>query len=213
MLRVVAIADTHGMHDQPVIPDGDILIHAGDLTPRGTLRDVAVFDRFLATLPHRHKIVIAGNHDLCFEAHSQRARELLTRATYLEDEATTVAGLHIWGSPWQPWFYDWAFNLPRGQALREKWDLIPDQTDILITHGPPFGRLDLTMAGEHAGCRELWLALQRVRPMLHIFGHIHEGAGVIEEGPTTLVNASICTATYQPINHAVVIDVATHPPG
>jgi calcineurin-like phosphoesterase family protein len=207
MVRVVAVADTHGMHEQPYIPDGDIFIHAGDFTARGSFEDVDSFDRFLATLPHRHKIVIAGNHDLCFEAEPARARSRLTHATYLEDQAATVAGLHIWGSPWQPWFYDWAFNLPRGRALREKWDLIPDETDILLTHGPPMGWLDVTVAGQHAGCEELTEAVLLVKPRLHVFGHIHEGAGVIEEGPTIMVNASICTARYQPINSAVVIDL------
>ena len=207
MVRIVAVADTHGMHDQMHLPDGDLFIHAGDFTTRGSLRDVARFDRYLAGLPHRHKIVIAGNHDLCFEATPDRARSLLRHATYLQDQAVMVAGLHIWGSPWQPWFFDWAFNLPRGRALRQKWQLIPEGTDLLITHSPPMGRLDVTVSGQHAGCEELLQAVLRIRPRLHVFGHIHEGAGLIEEGQTTLVNASICTAAYRPLNPAVVIDL------
>ncbi len=206
-LRIVAVADTHGMHGQPIIPDGDVLIHAGDLTGSGTLHEVAAFDCFLATLPHRHKVVIAGNHDLCFEIHPAQARALVSNAHYLQDEAITLDGVSYWGSPWQPWFYDWAFNLPRGEALRRKWDLIPDGTDVLVTHGPPFGRLDFAQRGEHAGCEELWRALQRVRPRLHVFGHIHEGAGMIEEDGIILVNASICNPRYQPLRSATVIDL------
>ncbi len=206
-LRIVAIGDTHGMHEQPVIPDGDILVVAGDLTGRGTLREVFWFDRFLSYLPHKHKIVIAGNHDWCFEERPDDARGLIINGQYLRDEAVTVEGLRFWGSPWQPKFFDWAFNLPRGPALREKWNQIPADTDVLVTHGPPFGRLDVTSAGVHAGCEDLLEAVHRIQPKLHIFGHIHEGAGVIEEGPTTLVNASICNARYQPYNSAAVLDI------
>lgn len=206
-LRIVMIADTHGQHEQVIIPDGDVLIHAGDLTEGGTLRQLAAFDRFLSTLPHRHKIIIAGNHDLCFESHPSEARALVTHARYLQDDAYRIGDLTFWGSPWQPWFFDWAFNLPRGEALRKRWDLIPDETNVLITHGPPHGRLDLAQRGEHTGCEELWTALQRVRPRLHVFGHIHEGAGMIEQDGMILVNASICDARYRPMHSATVIDL------
>ena len=190
VLTLVLMADTHGYHRHLVVPPGDLLIHAGDLTQLGSLEELAEANRFLASLPHRHKIVIAGNHDFCFERTPAEARATLTAATYLQDEAVVVEGLKLYGSPWQPWFYDWAFNLPRGPALARKWALIPPDTDILVTHGPPYGIGDLTAGGERAGCEDLLKRVRELRPKLHVFGHIHEGAGVYRSGGTTFVNAS-----------------------
>ena len=190
MLTLVLLSDTHGKHDTLVVPAGDILVHAGDLTDAGSLEELEDINAFFARLPHRHKLVIAGNHDFCFEREPEEARATLTAATYLEDEAVTVEGIRFYGSPWQPWFFDWAFNLPRGEALKEKWALIPPKTDVLITHGPPRGIGDLTIGGEHAGCEELLRRVRRLKPKLHVFGHIHEGAGLYRDGGTTFVNAS-----------------------
>jgi Icc-related predicted phosphoesterase len=140
--------------------------------------------------------------------------------TYLQDGGTEVAGVRIWGSPWQPWFYDWAFNLPRAEALRSTWDLIPDDTEILVTHGPPYGILDSVerLAGqwfgedvavevEHTGREELRAAVLRIRPRLNVFGHIHERYGTDRLGETICVNASNCDAAYRPVNPAIVIDL------
>jgi predicted phosphohydrolase len=217
MPRIVCLSDTHGRHDVLTVPDGDLLIHAGDMTMRGREPEVEEFAAWFTALPHRHKVVIAGNHDWLCERRPTRARELLSDVTYLLDEETVAAGLRIWGSPWQPWFHDWAFNLARGKAIRAKWDLIPDGTDILVTHGPPFGFLDGVRrpgwftedatAVEHIGCEELRVALDRVAPQLHIFGHIHEGYGQARSGETILVNASICDADYQPVNPPIVVDL------
>ena len=206
-LRVVAISDTHNKHHQIQVPSGDILICAGDFTNHGDLNDVMRFDQFLLALPHRHKIAIAGNHDFCFERTPQQARALLTSCHYLEDSAVQIEGLTIYGSPWQPEFNNWAFNLPRGQPLREKWDRIDPHTDILVTHGPPYGYRDATSRGEHAGCRELLRAVERVKPHYHIFGHIHEGAGTAHNAHTKFLNASVCTLTRKPINPPLVFDI------
>ena len=206
-MRIVLMSDTHGLHRRIRVPDGDLLIHAGDLTNRGEIQQVADFNDWLGGLPHPQKVVIAGNHDFCFEK-SDYAATLLTHATYLLDSGTTAAGLRIWGSPWQPWFFDWAFNLQRGPEIRAKWELIPDGTDILITHGPPPGLGDRTISGEAAGCADLLDEIRtRVRPQLHVFGHIHEGYGILHDGGTTSVNASICTVEYRPINPPVVLDL------
>jgi Icc-related predicted phosphoesterase len=118
-----------------------------------------------------------------------------------------VAGLRFWGAPWQPWFLDWAFNLPRGEALRSKWALAPSGVDVLLTHGPPHGILDRTATGDQAGCEALRAAVRRVRPRLHVFGHIHDGHGWTREDGMLFVNASICTVAYAPTNRAVVVDV------
>jgi Icc-related predicted phosphoesterase len=206
-IRLVCVSDTHNQLHKIAIPEGDILVHAGDLAMRGSLKEIAAFNDFLGTLPHPHKVVVAGNHDLAFEREPERARALLTHAIYLQDEAATVAGLRFWGAPWQPWFFDWAFNLPRGPALAEKWARIPEGTDVLITHGPPQGQGDRTDRGDLAGCADLLAAVRRVRPRCHVFGHIHEGYGVTREGDTRFVNASICTVDYRPTNPPIVIDL------
>ena len=205
-MRIVCLSDTHGFHEGLDVPDGDLLLHAGDATKHGSLEEVAAFNGFLGTLPHPHKVVIAGNHDWAFEKEPVLARDLITNACYLQDEEAVVAGVRIWGSPWQPWFYDWAFNLERGPALVAKWDLIPTGTDVLLTHGPPLGHGDRTTSGNPEGCADLLEAIRRVRPRLHVFGHIHEGYGQTREGDTLCVNASICTVAYRPTNPPVVID-------
>lgn len=200
------LSDTHSRHQKLAVPDGDLLIVAGDVTSRGNLAEVEAFDLFLGGLPHRHKIVIAGNHDFCFERTPAEARARITQATYLEDEGCCIEGLQVWGSPWQPWFQNWAFNLRRGAALRARWDLIPVDVDILVTHGPPFGIGDLCYDGRRVGCEDLLVRVRELQPRLHCFGHIHEAYGVYRDGETTLVNASTCDLRYRPLNPPVVVD-------
>jgi predicted phosphohydrolase len=206
-MRIVCLSDTHGLHRRLDVPDGDILLHAGDFSMGGRAHEIERFDRWLGTLPHAHKVVVAGNHDFLFEREPERARALLTNALYLQDGELTLAGLRIWGSPWQPWFHDWAFNLARGPALAAKWALIPDGTDVLVTHGPPAAVLDRTVHGEDVGCRDLALALERVRPRLHLFGHIHESYGRVERDGTIYVNASNCDVRYRKLQPVVVVDL------
>jgi len=210
MTRLVCVSDTHNRQGQFDVPDGDVLIHAGDLTGRGSPVEVAAANDWLGRLPHADRIVIAGNHDFLFEDQNAAARSLLTNATYLEDSATEVRGLKFWGSPWQPWFHDWAFNLPRGPALAEKWRQIPEGVDVLVTHGPPSGILDETASGEHVGCEELRRRLDGMRtpPRLHVFGHIHESHGILRTPRTIFVNASICDVGYRPVQNAIVVDLA-----
>ena len=204
-VRLVLLSDTHGLHDEITVPPGDILVHAGDVTPSGSLPQLQDFNEWLATLPHPKKLVIAGNHDWCFQQAPDEARAMLTNATYLEDEKIEVAGIRFYGSPWQPWFMDWAFNLPRGEALAEKWAAIPADTDVLITHGPPMGILDETMRGAHVGCEALADAVRRVAPKLHVFGHIHEGFGTHDSDLTRFVNASVCDVRMVVENSPVVL--------
>lgn len=217
-MRIVCLSDTHNRHDALRVPDGDVLVHAGDATMHGSAEELAAFDAWFGSLPHRHKLLVAGNHDFLFEQRPRGARELIRSATYLEDSGTAIDGVRFWGSPWQPWFLDWAFNLRRGAPLKAKWDLIPEGTDVLITHGPPHGVLDrvggvvprLTAAatgGEHVGCEELRGAVLRLRPRLHVFGHIHEGYGQQSLDGTRFVNASCCDRSYRPQNPPLVVDL------
>ena len=206
-VKIVAIADTHGRHRQLELPDGDLLIHCGDITGHGTPAEVREFNEWLGSLPHRAKIVIAGNHDEAFEYEPEQARKLITNAVYLEDSETSAFGFRIYGSPYQPEFNSWHFNLPRGEALRAKWALIPDGIDILVTHGPPCGILDQDCNGMHLGCADLMTAVDRRHPSVHLFGHVHEGYGVVHSPKTIFANASVLDRSYQIANRAVVLRI------
>ncbi len=190
-MRLVCMADTHlYASDGWDVPDGDLLIHAGDLLRRGTLAELAVAARWLEGLPHRHKVVVAGNHDWCFAREPSAATAALGPSVhYLQDNGVELAGVSIWGSPWQPEFCDWAFNLPRGEALAERWAQIPARLDVLVTHGPPRGYGD-QVGDRREGCDDLLAAVDRTRPAFHLFGHIHEDGGLWRRGPTTVANVT-----------------------
>ena len=192
-MRFVAMADTHGRHRKLEVPDADVLIHAGDLTGRGTRPQVEDALKWLQSLPHRHKVLVAGNHDFLYEDEAAVAQALTRDAgiIYLCDSETTVEGVRIWGSPWQPRFFDWAFNLDRGEPLDAKWRLIPEGIDVLITHGPPAGYGDLCDDGRRVGCEDLLKHLSRLKPRVHLFGHIHEDRGEWRVGPTRVINCTV----------------------
>lgn len=209
-MRVVCVSDTHGIHERmpDAIPDGDLLLHAGDITRRGNIEDLSEVNEFFAALPHTHKVFVPGNHDWCFEKSPERACELVSEATCLIDESIEIEGMTIWGSPWQPEFHNWAFNLPRGPKLKAVWQMIPVDTDIVITHSPPRGILDLCSNGRFEGCDDLRDRIFEVRPRLHLFGHIHESYGSeIREG-IRFINASVCNQGYRPVNPPIIVDLA-----
>jgi len=206
-MRLVALSDTHGLHRRVTIPDGDVLVFAGDATRKGDLAELADFDDWLSSLPHSRKIIIAGNRDFCFESHRTEALQILRHAEYIQDETILIEGQRLYGSPWQPTFLNMAFNLERGEALRANWALIPPDTDILVTHTPPFGCGDLTNAGARVGDRDLTEAIARVRPKIHVFGHIHEGYGKYPTEETLHINASIVDDTFQPVHAPWVLDI------
>ena len=208
-MRFVFISDTHQRHEELEMPKGDILVHSGDFCSHGTMTELIRFARWMAEQPYRHKIVVAGNHDRALENDLQSvARYHLENAgiTYLQDSGCRVDGKNIWGSPWQPTFHNWAFNLPRGKKLKNKWDLIPKETDILVTHGPPKGVLD-SVRDEHVGCEELWRTVNELKPRLHVFGHIHEGAGFFQGDCTMFLNASSLCEKYREIRKPIVLDL------
>lgn len=223
MPRIVCISDTHLVHEETRlnIPDGDILLHAGDATYRGSNFEIGKFAIWFASLPHKHKVFVSGNHDFGFQRNNKKAVDILkgldsefypnptdNGVIYLQDSGVELEGLKIWGSPWQPWFYDWAFNLERGAEIKAKWDLIPAGTDIVITHGPPYGYGDKVPSGELVGCADLLDALKRIKPKLHVCGHIHLGHGLynMPEG-TIIANSSICDERYKGVNAPHVIDL------
>ncbi|MEX2475284.1 metallophosphatase domain-containing protein [Marinobacter sp.] len=209
-MRLVCISDTHSMHRQIQVPEGDILIHAGDCLGVGTLEELEDLDSWFAEQPHRHKILIAGNHDWCFQDEPQDARALVQNAHYLQDSSFELEGLTFWGSPWTPVFFNWAFNLERGERMAERWAQIAAGTDVLITHGPPAGILDAVPTATgflNVGCEDLTRAVETLAPKLHIFGHIHEGYGQQQIGQCRYINASTCTGCFQPLNPPIVIDL------
>jgi Icc-related predicted phosphoesterase len=208
-MKIVCISDTHLQHDFEV-PDGDMLIHSGDATWTGKEKEVIEFSKWFGSFPHKHKIFVAGNHDWGFELDREYYTNLLPKDVfYLQDTGRGIEGIRVWGSPWTPEFMNWAFNKKRGQSIASKWKLIPDNIDILITHGPPYGILDDAMYSGPVGCKDLLNAVHRVKPMYHIFGHVHEGYGVkySTHCRTVFVNASICNQYYVPINKPIVIDI------
>lgn len=222
MVKIVCISDTHNMQNKGTLknlPYGDILIHAGDSTSMGYEHEVQAFGAWIRKQPHMYKIVISGNHDFMFQDSPKKAQELFYGTStpdhsdgvyYLEDSFVdiNVDGklLRIYGSPWQPRFYNWAFNADPDE-LKEKWNLIPPNVDILVTHGPPYGLQDAVKRGGHVGCPHLREAIRRVAPKLHVCGHIHESYGINYLEKTTIANAASCGLGYFPNNPPLVFEL------
>lgn len=211
MTKIVVISDTHNLHNRITIPNGDLLIHAGDATMKGSFTEWAAFVNWFNLLPHTFKIFVAGNHDYILQEDPVLATSLFqSNVYYLQDSIININGILIYGSPWQPEFGHMAFNLPRGKKLKDKWNTIPKEIDIVVTHGPVYGILDMTAKGDHVGCDELRRAMRRVHPRYHISGHIHEGYGIVDRvinsKPITYINASICDLKYNPVNNPIIID-------
>jgi len=216
MTRIVAISDTHGGHFGTKIPDGDILVHCGDFSSRGGMADALDFMRWFNIHPHKHKIFIAGNHDWICEKDPALFHNLLSQfpdLIYLQDEGCEVEGLKFWGSPQTPRFFNWAFNRDRGEDIKRYWDLISDGTDVLITHGPPYGICDKAYrvgfnTTENTGCRDLFDATLRIAPKLHLFGHIHfDGQTSYISPKTTYANVSMMNEAYLIWGKPTVFDV------
>ena len=200
-MQIVAISDTHTLHWLVEnMPAGDVLIHAGDFMNTGhEPADIRSFNAWLGQQPFDVRIVCCGNHDQLFERSSEYARSMLTNAVYLEDEGVKIGGVSFWGSPYTPEFLNWAFMYPAG-AGKSHWQNIPDDVDVLITHGPPWGILDQASPDEpHRGCKDLLKAVEEKMPKVHIFGHIHGGAGTFDNGVTRFVNASYLNERYRPL--------------
>jgi Icc-related predicted phosphoesterase len=210
-MRIALMSDTHLMHRRYRIrmPEAEMVIHSGDATWEGKLDELANFAEWFRNLPYKKKIFVAGNHDEIVQKNRTLARSMLgDEIIYLEDDLVEIGGLRIYGSPWQPAFGDLAFNLPRGEPLKQKWYRIPRKVDVLVTHGPPLRIMDLTSDGEHVGCGDLYEAVvRRVKPRVHVFGHVHNGYGIKSEGPTLFVNAAISGMNNKPTHGVIVVDV------
>ena len=205
-MRIVLISDTHGLHRQLEVPNGDLLIHAGDFTlnskPPSIVSD---FNSWLGSLPHRYKIIIPGNHEFILE--EQRNRGAITNAILLVDSGVEIEGLKIWGSPATP-LYGGAFGKSRPEDRKKLWASIPEGLDILVTHTPPFAILDHASPSERReGCPKLLEAVFRAMPRIHVFGHIHAGYGTRRTSDTVFVNASLLGDSGKLDREPIVIDL------
>ena len=209
-MRIVTISDTHGQHDKLNLPEGDLLIHAGDATNKGEDSETQIFLDWFDKQKFKSKILVAGNHDFYFERHSEEEIQSLlpNNIMYLKDSGTEIDSIKFWGSPVTPWFMNWAFNRRRGHEIARHWDLIPLDTDILITHGPMFRRLDQNREGQHIGCKDLFLKSQELSLKFHIFGHIHESYGMLERQNVKFLNASVVNDKYELVNKPIVFDIS-----
>ncbi|CAJ0589493.1 unnamed protein product [Cylicocyclus nassatus] len=214
-LKVVCISDTHNQLDLVQnIPDGDVLIHAGDLTNYGSREELEKL--FSDLLRHRHKLIVAGNHDLGFDDSEDvtgrleqyrnkgtpQGYTLLQNVTYLHDKSVEIDGVKFFGSSWHPLF-GYPFYVPRPK-LESKWKAIPSDLDVLITHTPPLGYLDL-FGDERWGCRYLLNEIEtRVKPRFHVFGHVHERYGAMSNGVTTFINAAQANRSNVIVNDPIV---------
>jgi Icc-related predicted phosphoesterase len=208
-MKFISLSDTHGQHRKLILPKGDVLIHAGDVSKMGKQHEIEDFIDWFGNQNFKYKLFIAGNHDFWFEnATDLDLKKMIPKEiVYLNDGGIDIEGFLIWGSPITPWFYDWAFNKHRGGAIAKHWELIPANTDILITHGPVHGILDRTFSNIHAGCEDLKHAINRLKPKVHICGHIHEGYGMLDKEETLFINASVLNLKYELVNAVVEFEL------
>lgn len=212
-MRLVCISDTHSRHEGiEFVPDGDILIHAGDCTASGSLPQLDEVTRWLGALPQKHKVLIAGNHDRCFEKYPEWSREMCEQQgiTYLQGEAAEIEGLKFYGFPWQPIFHWMSFNAREGER-RGRLKLVPEDTEVLVTHAPALHIFDYIPAENlHVGCFPLSQRIDQLHQLkAHICGHIHEayGFGIRESDGLKFANASTCDHRYRPVNPPIIIDI------
>ena len=209
---ITFISDTHTKHKHVTgeLPGGDILIHCGDISNRGYMNEIKNFlEWFDGIKGYEHKIFIAGNHDFGFQDNPNLCAKLLQdypTVTYLEDSSVIIDGIKIYGSPWQPRFYNWAFNVDRGWDIAQKWEKIPQDTDILITHGPLHGILDSTYTGQRVGCEDLYKKVMEIKPKVHCSGHIHFDHGMKEIDGITFINACCLGEDYMYQNGPITLD-------
>jgi len=213
-MKTLVISDTHSLHlnweNKFPLHDGiDLIIHAGDLTNIGAIHEMNDFVYWFNNLPVKHKIMIAGNHDLGLDNFNRYTILDIFRGTninYLEDSGVEIEGIKFWGSPVTPPFGNWAF-MREPDKIKLHWDGIPDNTDVLITHAPPKGILDYVSRGENVGCPILLERIKEIKPLFHCYGHIHEPYGIKTIEDTTYINAAIVNDRYIPIRGGHIIDI------
>ena len=211
-MKVICISDTHCKHGFiPNLPEGDMIICAGDISSRGYPWEIENFLYWFNSLDYKYKILIAGNHDFYFESNKKEAKKMLKKyptVIYLENSQKIIEGIKIYGSPVQPTFFNWAFNVDRGEPIKQIWQKIPKDTDILITHGPAFGHGDYVyFDNKHVGCVDLLKKIEQIKPKFCIAGHIHNGHGVTKNEHTTFINASVVNEEYEIAYEPIIFEI------
>jgi len=221
-MKIIAISDTHEMHSSVQVPDGDILIHCGDWTNRGEIPAIHKFLEWFVAQPHQHKVFIPGNHELGLVGEGRdRAFRLIGQYVskdvhFLLNTSVTIEGLKFYGSPATPYFFGWAWNYQRGKDIAIEWEKIPNDVNVLITHGPPYGILDMventiSNIGRdlHQGCHDLKNRISNLKDLkIHLFGHLHtDGGKQAEVNGVIHANCAICTERYKPYNPPIIIDL------
>lgn len=208
-MELVLISDTHAHHRAlPTLPPGQTIIHAGDFCHYGGEAGLQDFLSWYCDLPYEYKILVAGNHD--FKAAEEALDFLLQlpeNIIYLEDQGVEIEGVNFWGSPVQPDLVGMAFGRDREQEMQDHWEIIPENTDVLITHTPPRGILDISRSGRRLGCNYLRLELERIKPKLHVFGHIHASYGRVQIGQTHFINAASIGSRGDTMNIPISIKI------
>lgn len=214
-MKIVAVSDIHGKWNKLKIPECDVLISAGDYSFTGERHIVRNYHEWLNEQPATHIISGQGNHEVWVENNFEEAKQIaLTacpRAFFVEEGGITIDDINFWYSAITPWFHDWAYNRRAGRDIEEHWKKIPENTNVLITHGPPYGILDTVpfpdgTPKERVGCWTLNAYIERIKPDIHIFGHIHHSHGQKHENGISYYNVSVCDEQYVPSNGITVID-------
>jgi Icc-related predicted phosphoesterase len=197
-MRLVIISDTHNQHEDLGVLHGDVLIHCGDsgMGFGGRANEVDGLDDWFGRQDFKQILCIGGNHDFQIQERAGRCEPVLRNAVYLQDAGISFGGVHFYGTPWTPELIGWAFYLPPEQ-MHAKWASIPERTDVLITHTPPFGVLDRNSRGKACGCPVLQRRAAEIQPRIHCFGHVHASSGTAEFAGTTYVNASLVNSQYR----------------
>lgn len=219
-MKLVIISDTHGQHEQLELPAGDVLIHCGDWSPRSSVEDTIDFTYWFDKQEFKYKICVAGNHDRYADS---SYFEMYPSIQYLQDDGVEIEGIKFWGMPWTPTFFDWFWMRDRGPDMKAKTDLIPLDTNVLITHGPQDMILDRTLReDEHVGCQQLGDRILDLKDLqVHCFGHIHEQYGKVWDAEGQIVgikrskyspkyysvNASVLNERYQLVNDPIVVEL------
>lgn len=214
-ITCVCMGDSHSKHERLSVPDGDILLHSGDFSMMGYEHEVISFLKWYERQPHAAKVLVCGNHECGVEANHSlflvNLKEYAPSVIHLNDSGAEVFGLKIWGSPVSPSFgHGWSWNRDRGPDIRRHWDMIPSDTQVLVTHSPPHGIVDRLERGEHVGCEELRdtidSRLDDLRLSAH--GHLHSAYGRDQIGQKTFVNAAVVNERYELTNAPIVVEIS-----
>lgn len=221
-MKIVCVSDTHTLHKHVNVPDGDVFIHAGDMTNIGEDQDLLEVSEWISDLPHKHKIVICGNHEKKYSEDTESIKAYFEcfGIKVLHNETITIDGFKFYGEPRTPEFYNWGWAYNPGYEAELVWEKMPEGIDVLVCHGPPLGYGDIAprlygfcqgsayKEENHVGCPTQLKHLKRVQPKLVVCGHIHFSHGIyMTDFGTTVVNASICTEAYKPTNKPIVVNL------